>query len=69
MYALVIEILFTETFHKNYHVQVLSLLKALEQSAKVGSNLMPHILSSVEAYATLGEIADVMRGVFGLYEG
>jgi len=51
----------------NVHVQ--TLLKALEQSAKDGTNLMPHILSSVEAYATLGEIADVMRGVFGLYEG
>ncbi len=51
------------------NVKVQIILKALEQSAKEGSNLMPHILSAVEAYATLGEIADVMRGVFGLYEG
>ncbi|MCO4293256.1 methylmalonyl-CoA mutase family protein [Solitalea sp. MAHUQ-68] len=40
-------------------------LKALEQAAKDGSNLMPFILQSVENYSTLGEIADVLRGVFG----
>ena len=31
-------------------------------------NLMPHILSAVKTYATLGEICNVMRGVFGEYE-
>jgi methylmalonyl-CoA mutase N-terminal domain/subunit len=30
-------------------------------------NTMPHILQAVRAYATLGEIIDVMRGVFGGY--
>ncbi|UKJ08425.1 acyl-CoA mutase large subunit family protein [Solitalea lacus] len=40
-------------------------LEALKGAAKDGSNLMPHILQSVENYATLGEIADVLRGVFG----
>lgn len=44
-------------------------LKALDVAAKDGSNLMPHILSAVEAYATLGEICDTMRGVFGEYTG
>jgi methylmalonyl-CoA mutase N-terminal domain/subunit len=44
-------------------------LKALDAAAKDGSNLMPHILSAVEAYATLGEICDTMRGVFGEYSG
>jgi methylmalonyl-CoA mutase N-terminal domain/subunit len=29
---------------------------------------MPHILDAVRAYATLGEIIDIMRGVFGTYE-
>ncbi len=29
---------------------------------------MPFILDAVRAYATLGEIVDVMRGVFGAYE-
>lgn len=31
-------------------------------------NLMPHILSAVKTYATLGEICNVMREVFGEYE-
>jgi methylmalonyl-CoA mutase N-terminal domain/subunit len=44
-------------------------LKALEEAAKDGSNVMPKILDAVEAYATLGEVCDVMRGVFGEYTG
>ncbi|MFC1936716.1 methylmalonyl-CoA mutase [Chloroflexota bacterium] len=31
-------------------------------------NTMPYILDAVRAYATLGEIMDVMRDVFGIYE-
>jgi methylmalonyl-CoA mutase, N-terminal domain len=31
-------------------------------------NLMPHIYNAVKAYATLGEICDAMRAVFGTYE-
>jgi len=31
-------------------------------------NTMPYILEAVHAYATLGEIMDVMKGVFGIYE-
>lgn len=46
---------------------VSTLLQQLEQNAKDGSNLMPTIIESVEAYATLGEVADVLRGVFGEY--
>jgi methylmalonyl-CoA mutase N-terminal domain/subunit len=30
-------------------------------------NTMPHLLEAVRAYATLGEIIDVMRAVFGTY--
>ncbi|MSQ78945.1 MAG: methylmalonyl-CoA mutase [Flavobacteriaceae bacterium] len=44
-------------------------LQTLEQAAKDGGNLMPCIIESVEAYATLGEVADVFRGVFGEYKG
>ncbi len=40
-------------------------LDQIEIAAKGTDNLMPHILSAVEEYATLGEIADVMRKVFG----
>jgi len=42
---------------------------SLEQAARDGSNLMPHILHAVENYATLGEVCDTMRKVFGEYEG
>jgi methylmalonyl-CoA mutase N-terminal domain/subunit len=31
-------------------------------------NTMPYILDAVRAYATLGEIIDVMKGVFGVYQ-
>ncbi|MCU0432849.1 MAG: methylmalonyl-CoA mutase family protein [Bacteroidia bacterium] len=44
-------------------------LQRIEEAAKGHENLMPHILTAVESYATLGEIADVMRGVFGEYKG
>jgi methylmalonyl-CoA mutase, N-terminal domain len=46
-------------------LQVRESLKALEVAAKGTDNLMPYILSAVKSYATLGEIADVFRGVFG----
>lgn len=42
-------------------------LKDLEQAAKGNDNLMPFILLAVEEYATLGEIADTLREVFGEY--
>ncbi len=44
---------------------VASALAKLEAAAKSTDNLMPHILAAVKTYATLGEIADVFRGVFG----
>ena len=46
---------------------VQQLLAKLEQNANDGSNLMPTIIESVEAYATLGEVADVLRKTFGEY--
>ncbi len=45
------------------------LLKKLEAAARSDQNLMPVILDCVESYATLGEIADTMRKVFGVYTG
>jgi methylmalonyl-CoA mutase N-terminal domain/subunit len=42
-------------------------LRRVEDAARNGSNLMPQILHAVESYATVGEIADVMRRVFGEY--
>ncbi|MCJ0742506.1 acyl-CoA mutase large subunit family protein [Pedobacter montanisoli] len=42
-------------------------LQQLKNAAKSDQNLMPFILVAVETYATLGEIADTMREVFGEY--
>jgi len=42
-------------------------LNELIVAANGGQNLMPYILNAVEAYATLGEIANSMRSVFGEY--
>ncbi len=44
-------------------------LAELEAAARSDRNLMPPILEAVEAYATLGEISDVLRHVFGEYTG
>jgi methylmalonyl-CoA mutase, N-terminal domain len=42
-------------------------LDALEGAARTGENLMPRILVASAAYATVGEISDRLRGVFGEY--
>src|ERR1700726_3793062 len=42
-------------------------LKQVEDAARARDNVMPQILAAVEAYATVGEIADAMRRVFGEY--
>ena len=42
-------------------------LSLLKEKAKGEENLMPCILESVKTYATLGEISDVFREVFGEY--
>ncbi|MCL6565307.1 MAG: methylmalonyl-CoA mutase family protein [Acidobacteriia bacterium] len=43
-------------------------LAALRKAAAGTENLMPYIYDAVKAYATLGEICDAMRDVFGTYE-
>ena len=43
-------------------------LTALRKAAQGTENLMPHIYAAVRAYATLGEICDSLRDVFGTYE-
>jgi len=42
-------------------------LNELELVAQSENNLMPAIINCVESYATLGEIADTLRNVFGTY--
>jgi methylmalonyl-CoA mutase N-terminal domain/subunit len=43
-------------------------LTALRKAAKGTENLMPHIYAAVKSYATLGEICDSLRDVFGTHE-
>ena len=43
-------------------------LARVEEAARSSENLMPPILQAVEAYATVGEIADALRRVFGEYK-
>jgi methylmalonyl-CoA mutase N-terminal domain/subunit len=47
--------------------RVAEALGALRQAAEGDTNLMYPILDAVRAYATVGEICDVMREVFGVY--
>ena len=43
-------------------------LAELERVAQSDANMMPAIVGAVRAYATIGEIADVLRSVWGTYE-
>jgi len=49
------------------HNQVHKLLKDLKKAAEGTDNLLPPTLEAVKAYATLGEIANTLREVFGEY--
>jgi methylmalonyl-CoA mutase N-terminal domain/subunit len=50
------------------HDEVIRSLNALRAAAEGDQNLMTPIIAAVKAYATLGEICDVLRGVFGEYQ-
>jgi len=50
------------------NTKVLSCLARLKKNAEGQDNLMPPILEAVRAYATLGEICDTLRSVFGEYK-
>ena len=42
-----------------------AVLASLSLAAKDGSNLVPPIVAAVDAFATIGEISDALREVFG----
>ncbi|ABQ27636.1 acyl-CoA mutase large subunit family protein [Geotalea uraniireducens] len=52
---------------KRDEAAVKAALAQLETAARGTDNLMPHILNAVKTYATLGEIANVFRGIFGIH--
>ena len=43
-------------------------LADLKKAARDDRNLMPYLLKSVKAYATLGEIMDTLKDVYGEYQ-
>jgi methylmalonyl-CoA mutase N-terminal domain/subunit len=47
---------------------VLSALDKIRKAARDDENTMPATIEAVRAYATLGEICDALRDVYGLYE-
>ncbi|MCA1567345.1 MAG: methylmalonyl-CoA mutase family protein [Acidobacteria bacterium] len=47
---------------------VANALEKLKLAAQAGDNTMPATIEAVRAYATLGEICDALRDVYGLYE-
>jgi len=50
------------------NARVKDILNELRKAAEGKDNLMPIILDAVKAYATLGEISDALRDVFGEYQ-
>jgi methylmalonyl-CoA mutase, N-terminal domain len=50
------------------NAQVKTILQRLEYAARGSENLMPLLIAAVECYATLGEIADTLRTVFGEHQ-
>lgn len=48
--------------------QVEARLERVEEAARGEANLLPPIIDAVEGYATVGEISDVLRQVFGLHQ-
>lgn len=47
---------------------VSSALKALEDAARAKNNVMPYLVEAVKAYATVGEMTDVFKDVYGEYK-
>jgi methylmalonyl-CoA mutase N-terminal domain/subunit len=48
--------------------RVAAALKEVEATARSERNLMPAILAAVKAYATVGEVSDALRNLFGEYQ-
>lgn len=56
-----------EVRRTRHNTKVKTCLNDLRQAAQGAENLMPYILAAVKEYATLQEICDVFREVFGVY--
>jgi methylmalonyl-CoA mutase N-terminal domain/subunit len=47
--------------------RVAETLEAVERACREARNVLPPMIEAVKAYATLGEISDVLRKVHGIY--
>jgi methylmalonyl-CoA mutase N-terminal domain/subunit len=56
-----------ELKQKRDNQRVEQALEAVRQTARSEANIMPALITAVKAYATLGEISDALRDVFGEY--
>ncbi len=56
-----------EIKRKRNNNKVKERLLAIERCASSTENLMPHLISAVESYASIGEISDTLRKVWGEY--
>jgi len=50
------------------NAKVKAALKQLEEAAREGVNLVPCLIDVVKTYATVGEMCDTLRTVYGEYE-
>ncbi len=57
----------TDLLKRRNNTAVQSALDGLSRAAEGTDNTMPYILNAVRVYATLGEICDSLRKVFGTY--
>lgn len=58
----------SEVRKKRDQQQVDNALNALKKAAGTDENLIPYIISAVKAYASVGEICNAMREIFGEYK-
>jgi methylmalonyl-CoA mutase N-terminal domain/subunit len=49
-------------------IKVTACLAAIKAAASGTENIMPSVIEAIENYCTLGEIADVLRGIYGEYQ-
>jgi methylmalonyl-CoA mutase N-terminal domain/subunit len=53
---------------RRHHAVWEAAMTRVEDAARSGDNLMPHLVHAVESHCTVGEISDSLRQVFGEYQ-
>jgi methylmalonyl-CoA mutase, N-terminal domain len=58
----------TELKQRRDNAKVTQCLESIAVAAKGSDNLMPHVVTAVEHFCTLGEIANALRAEYGEYQ-